>query len=288
MQVTVKAPAKLNLTLDSVGLREDGYHLLKTVMQTVDIADRLTVTAAPEGEITLQVGGADVGSLEKNTVTRAAKLFLAETGIRSGVFMSLEKCIPTQAGMGGGSADGGAALLALDRLFDTRLPMETLLDWGVRIGADVPFCMVGGTAFCQGVGEQITPLPALPACSIVLAQPAVGVSTAQAYARLDGQPLLDRPNHPAMLAALERGDLPAIGRQLANVFEPAIALPEVAAIRQQMAAYAPLGSRMTGSGSVVYALFDSPDAAEACCQFLKESWPVAMVCHPCGGPEFVG
>ena len=284
MQVTVQAPAKINLTLDMVGVREDGYHLLETVMQTVSIYDTLTATAAPAGEVTLTVEGAGVGPVEKNTALRAARLFFTHTGVEGGVAMTLTKRIPTQAGMGGGSADAAAALLALDALYGTRLPQETLLELGVQIGADVPFCLVGGTALCTGIGEQIQPLPAMPDCAVVIAQPAEGVSTAAAYAALDGAPLADRPNHPAMLVALTLRDLPAIGHQLANVFQSALAIPAVETIRRRMADFLPLGCRMTGSGSVVYGLFADDAAADECARALAADYPVATVCRPCQGP----
>lgn len=282
MQVTVQAPAKLNLTLDVVGVRPDGYHLLESIMQTVDICDTLTVTAAPAGNLSLTVEGADVGPVEKNTVLRAARVFFAETGIEGGAVMTLTKRIPSQAGMGGGSADGAAALLALDRLYKTQLTTRQLCQMGVQVGADVPFCIVGGTAMCAGIGEEITPLPPLPACYVVIAQPEERVSTPAAYAALDGAPLQDRPDHPATLTALETGDLAAVCRQVANVFEPALKLPGVAAIRRQMAEFAPLCSRMTGSGSVVYAIFDSRETAQACADRLAHTFSSVQVCRPCG------
>ena len=285
MQVTVQAPAKLNLTLDVVGVRPDGYHLLESIMQTVDICD--TLTAVPAADVTLAVEGADVGPMEKNIAYRAARLFFEQTGVTGGVSMTLTKRIPTQAGMGGGSADGAAALLALDRLYDTHLSTAQLCEMGVRIGADVPFCLVGGTALCTGIGEDIQPLPSLPDCYIVIAQPPEGVSTVAAYAALDSAPLRDRPDHPAALAALTAGDLPGLCRQAANVFEPALALPGVAAIRREMAAFSPLCCRMTGSGSVVYGVFDRAEDAEACARHLKPLFPVVLECRPCGGPQVI-
>ncbi len=278
MQVTVHAPAKINLTLDMVGLREDGYHLLKSVMQSVDCCD--TLVAKKAQSITLTVVGGAPCPVEKNTAYRAAQVFFRDTGIAGGVAMTLTKRIPQQAGMGGGSADAAAALLALNTLYDARLTQEQLLAMGVQIGADVPFCLVGGTVLCEGIGEILTPLPPLPDCFVVLAQPPEGVSTAEAYARLDSASLNDRPDHAGMLAALTAGDLAAVGKQLANVFEPALALPAVAAIRRDMAAFSPLGSRMTGSGSVVYALFADEAQATACAEQLAKAWPVAMVCRP--------
>ncbi len=283
MPIIVKAPAKINLTLDCMGLREDGYHLLKSVMQTVSLYDTLTLT--PANHITLTVEGADVGAVEKNTAYKAACLFFAETGVSGGVAIHLKKAIPTQAGMGGGSADAAGVLLGLNRLYGTHLTTAQLVAMGVHIGADVPFCLVGGTALCEGIGEVITPLPALPDCHIVIAQPADGVSTGEAYARLDSQPLRDRPAHEAMAAALTAGDLPAIGAAVANVFQPALAIPAVEAIGRDMAAFRPLGCRMTGSGSVVYALFDNETTAAACCDALAATWPVAALCHPCRGVE---
>ncbi len=281
MRVTVHAPAKINLTLDVVGTRADGYHLLKSVMQSVDCCD--TLTAEWAADVSLTVIGGDVCPTEKNTAYRAAQVFFRETGVDGGVHMTLTKRIPQQAGMGGGSADAAAALMALDKLYDTRLAQDELLAMGVQVGADVPFCLVGGTALCEGIGEIITPLPALPDCAVVIAQPSEGVSTAEAYARLDSTPLTDRPDHAAMVAALTAGNLPAVGAQLANVFEPAIALPSVEAIRRTMATFSPLGSRMTGSGSVVYALFADTVAAEKCAATLRETCPVSLVCHPAGG-----
>ncbi len=281
MQVTVQAPAKINLTLDVVGTRADGYHLLESIMQSVDCCDTLVVE--PADTITLTVIGGDVGPAEKNTVYRAASVFFADTGLNGGAAITLTKRIPQQAGMGGGSADAAATLLALNRLYDTQLSREQLIAMGVQVGADVPFCLIGGTALCEGIGEIITPLADLPDCAIVLAQPAEGVSTKEAYTRLDATPLRDRPDNAAMAAALVAGDLPTIGEQLANVFEPAIALPAVEDIRRVMADFAPLGSRMTGSGSVVYALFDNTAQAEACAAALGAIYPVAIVCHPSRG-----
>ncbi len=283
MTVTVHAPAKINLTLDVVGRREDGYHLLESIFQAVGIVDTLAATRTPAG-ITLTVEGSDPCPVEKNTAYRAATAFFAHTGLAGGVDMVLEKHIPMQAGMGGGSADAAAVLLALDRLYDTHLPREELLALGLQVGADVPFCLTGGTAFVTGIGEQLHPLPPLPACAIVIAQPPEGVSTAAAYGALDAAVCLRRPDHRAALEALERGDLPGICRQAENVFEAVIALPGVAAIRRRMEDFAPLCSRMTGSGSAVFAVFADTAQAAACLTALQRDWPRAFLCRPCGGP----
>jgi len=185
--------------------------------------------------------------------------------------------------MGGGSADAAAVLWALDRLYDTRLSREALCRMGVQVGADVPFCVIGGTAFVTGIGEGIRPLPSLPHCHIVIAQPEEGISTAAAYAAIDQADSLCHPDHAAALAALEAGDLPALCRQAENVFEQVTALPGVTAIQREMEVFAPLCCRMTGSGSAVFAVFADETAAQACLSRLRETYPTAFLCHPCGG-----
>ncbi len=282
MQVIVHAPAKINLTLDVVGVRADGYHLLESVMQSVDCYDTLTATAT-DGALTLEVLGAPPCPAEKNTAYRAAQVFLRETGIKGGAALTLTKRIPQQAGMGGGSADAAAALLALDRLYDTRLSVDKLCAMGVQVGADVPFCVLGGTAMVTGIGEGLRSLPALPDCHIVIAQPVDGVSTAAAYAALDRAPIPQHPDNPAVVDALHRGDLGSVCAGVFNVFEPATAIDGVAAIRRRMTEFSPLASQMTGSGSAVFAIFDNAAQAGACADALAGEFPVAFVCRPCGG-----
>ncbi len=188
--------------------------------------------------------------------------------------------------MGGGSADAAGVLVALDALYDTRLDTAALCRIGLTVGADVPFCLVGGTAYVTGIGEEIAPLPALPDCAIVVAQPDEGVSTAAAYAALDRAVPARRPDHTALLAALRQGDLAGVCRAGANVFEEALALSSVAAIRDRMAAHRPLLCQMTGSGSAVFAVFPPARAADAtaCRDDLARDWPGAFLCAPCAGP----
>ena len=282
MQVTVHAPAKINLTLDVVGVRADGYHLLESVMQSVDCCDTLTARAT-DGVLTLEVLGAPPCPAEKNTAYRAAQVFLRETGIKGGAVLTLKKRIPQQAGMGGGSADAAAALLALDKLYDTNLTTEQLCVMGLQVGADVPFCVLGGTAMVTGIGEGLKSLPALPDCHIVIAQPADGVSTAAAYAALDRAPMPHHPDNAVVVDALRRGDLGGVCAEVFNVFEPATAIDGVTAIRRRMAQFHPLASQMTGSGSAVFAIFDNADKAQACADALGREFPVVFTCRPCGG-----
>lgn len=283
MTVTVKAPAKLNLTLDVIGVREDGYHLLESIMQTVDRYD--TLTATPAAEITLTVTGGHPCPVEKNTAYKAAQVFFRETGLSGGVAMTLTKAIPQQAGMGGGSADAAAALWALDRLYGTHLPVEALCRMGVQVGADVPFCVLGGTAFVTGIGEGLRPLPPLPDCTMVVAKPDEGISTVEAYAAIDRAATLRRPDNVDAIAALYAGDLLGVCRQAINAFEEVTALPGVQAIRRTMETFSPLCSRMTGSGSAVFAVFADDRQAVACARRLEEDWPTVFLCRPCAGVE---
>lgn len=285
MRLTVLAPAKINLTLDVTGRRPDGYHELVSIFQTVDCCDSITLTERAE-TVTLDTPGCTPCPPENNTAYRAAQLFFAHTGMKAGVSITLHKHIPQQAGMGGGSADAAAVLAGLNRLYEAGLSREELADLGVRIGADVPFFVTGGTALVTGIGEKIDPLPSLPPVYIVVAQPAEGVDTAGAYRRLDDSPVLHRPDHRAAVEALEKQDWPALWAQVCNVFEPALALPGVAAIRREMEAFRPLAGQMTGSGSAVFGLFGEESAARQCAARLGAQFPVAFVCRPCDGIAF--
>ena len=282
MSVSFLAPAKINLTLDVVGTREDGYHLLESIFQSVNVYDVVTVRRRLGRRITLTAHGCDC-PVEKNTAYKAAKAFFAYTDLKKGVHLTLHKHIPQQAGMGGGSSDAAAVLVALNKLFKTNLTTGQLCEIGLTVGADVPFCIVGGTAYVTGIGEGIQPLPALPDCTIVVAQPAQGISTKEAYAAVDNAEILARPDNAAAIAALEAGDLKGVCAQAINVFESATQLEGVADIRRRMDAFNPLCSQMTGSGSCVFAIFEDEDAAETCLKELQKDYPTAFICYPCGG-----
>lgn len=282
MQVTVYAPAKINLTLDVVGVREDGYHLLESIFQSVSVYDKIVVKKKWGRGVKLIADDCRCPA-EKNTAYKAAVAFFRYTGIKKGVKIKLEKHIPQQAGMGGGSADAAGVLWALNRLFDTRLTVGQLCEIGLTVGADVPFCVMGGTAFVTGIGEGLLPLPKLPDCYIVVAQPEEGVSTKEAYAAVDTAEIVARPDNAAAIAALKEGDLAGVCKQAVNVFESATALKEIAEIRRRMAEYKPLCSLMTGSGSCVFAIFDDRDSAMDCQLDLRDDYPTAFVCRPCNG-----
>lgn len=284
MALRVFAPAKVNLTLDILGRRRDGYHEIATIMQAVDLGDTVTLTPNDSGHLSLSVRGASLPLDNKNTAYAAAQQFFRRTGLsRYGLHIALDKQVPMQAGMAGGSADAAAVLVGLNALTAANLSLDELCELGARVGADVPFCIVGGTAMATGTGTDLTPYPAMPDCAIVLVKPPVGVSTAAAYAAIDNAPMLYRPDNDSMYRALQQGRLPRVGQLLCNVFEHALALPEVEQLVSEMRAFSPLGCCMTGSGSVVFALFEDDAEATRCAAAMREAYAEVFVCHPFGG-----
>lgn len=279
MPFTVKANAKINLTLDITGKREDGYHFLRMVMQSVTLCDTLTLRTEGKG-IRLFCDRSEIPCNELNTVYKAASAFFAHTGINPNLTVHIDKAIPSQAGLGGGSADAAAVLLALNQIYGVGLPEQTLCEIGLKIGADVPFCVVGGTALAEGIGEKLTALPALPPCSIVICKPPVGVDTKRAYALADAASKKESGFSAAMLDAVRKGDLGAVARNLGNEFEQVMHLAEAAHIKNAMLRHGALGACMTGSGSAVFGIFEEDGKAVSCQSALKGVYPEAFVCEP--------
>lgn len=283
MSIAVKAPAKINLVLDVVGRREDGYHLLQTVFQTVDWYDRITVDFAD----TIQVlcdGGAPQD--ESNTAYRAASLFLEHTGRQEGYRITVEKNIPMQAGLAGGSADAAGTLVALNRLTNADLSLDTLCELGAKIGADVPFCIRGGTALGTGTGTTLQPLPAFEKGHIVIVKPTGGVSTPEAYRLVDATPNLFHPSVAAFCEALQNGDWAAMTTFVGNSFEQALALPDCLAARERLLQNGAAAACMSGSGSAVFGLFDSENTADKCASAMSQQYAQVCVCRPCAGIVF--
>ena len=282
MTVTVFAPAKVNLTLDVLGRRPDGYHEIATVMQAVDLGDTVTLTPDRSGRVSVEVKGARLPLDRHNTAVAAALAYLRRVGkTRYGVKITLDKKVPMQAGMAGGSADAAGVLVGLDQLTGGNLGLQALCELGADVGADVPFCVMGGTALATGTGTRLTPLTPLPDCWILAVKPPVGVSTAAAYMAIDSAPMLYRPDNDGMCRALQQGRLPRIGRLMCNVFEHALALPEVETAVGAVREFAPLGCCMTCSGSVVFALFGEEQAAGTCADALREQgYDRVYVCRP--------
>lgn len=278
--VTRTAPAKINLGLDITGTRADGYHLLETVFQAVSIADTVTVALTESPEITLTCDVPAVPCNPKNIAWKAAQRYREAAGLQSGVQIQILKRIPMEAGMGGGSTDGAAVLLALQELTGNALPQEKLLEIAVSLGADVPFFLYGGTAYGAGIGEKLEPLPLFSTDCLVIAKGTAGVSTAQAYGAIDA---LQNPEHPPvqqLRKALEAGGTAAeIAPLCGNLFELAVELEEVQQIRSTMLEQGAFCSVMTGSGAAVFGLFPNRESAESACAVLRKQVPFAEVCH---------
>lgn len=273
----VKAYAKINLTLDVIGRREDGFHTLDTVMQTISLYDEVELLRGKAPGIRLRTDKAYLPVDEKNTAYRAARLFLERRGLeREGLEIALTKWIPSRSGMGGGSADAAAVLRGLNQLFEAGMSLEELQALGAQVGADVPFCVRGGCCRCTGVGEVLEPLPSLPDCVLVVCKPPAGMSTPRAYALIDRYPLLKKRATPGMIEALEAADLRLIARRLANRFDETMGLTQVRAIEKTMFSAGALGAMMTGSGSAVYGIFNGVKQAENCAALLNEKGEVFL------------
>ncbi len=256
--MSIKAPAKINLSLDVLYKRPDGYHEVKMVMTTIDLADRIELVALPEEDaIRIVSQNRFVPDDCRNLAYQAAKLLKETFSIRQGVAISITKHIPVAAGLAGGSSDAAATLRGLNKLWQLGLTLDELAELGAKIGSDVAFCVYGGTALATGRGEVITPIASPPPCWVVLAKPPIGVSTAEVYRNLE----LERVSHPdvdAMVRAIERQDYAAICRLVGNVLEEVTLkkYPEVAHIKEQMKRFGADAVLMSGSGPTVFGLIE--------------------------------
>ncbi len=288
--IALKAFAKINLSLDITGRLENGYHLLNTVMQSVSLCDTVTITAGgPDSGIALSCSVPDLCSPEQNTACKAADLFFRRCGIAPAVSIHIEKQIPSQAGLAGGSADAAAVLHGLNNLFQTGLTPEQLCQIGVQIGADVPFCVLGGTMRAAGIGELLSPLPPLPPCHIVICKPAVSVSTQKAYETVDRAAVLQRPDTEALCRALEQQNLDAVAQNMKNVFQEAMAIDQTQSIAAQMTQEGALGACMSGSGSALFGIFKTEQQALVCARRLHQQFDAVFVCRPttCGTEQYI-
>ena len=260
----IKAHAKINLGLDVTGKRQDGYHLVKMVMQAIDLCDLVTLEKTGEG-ITLTCDSKEIPLGEDNLAFRAAMLMRKEYHIPLGVHIHLEKKIPMAAGLAGGSTDAAAVIKGICRLFDLDIPLARLMELGLQLGADIPFCLVGGTTLAEGIGEKITPLAPLPHCHILLAKPEAGVSTKYVYEHLDAQVLQKHPDIDGMAAALCQSSLQGVLDRLENVLETVTipALPVIDALKARMPSLGAAGSLMSGSGPTVFGIFPAGQEAQA-------------------------
>lgn len=277
----VKAYAKLNLTLDILGRRDDGYHEMQMVMQSIGLCDELTVTPAGgpgRTSTTLSYLPCD----ERNLARQAARAFRAATGSKLAVDIDIVKRIPVCAGMGGGSSDAAAVLRAMNELSGAGLSRRELAEIGGTVGSDVPYCVLGGTMLAEGRGERLRPLPPLPPCHVVVCKPAFSISTPQLFAAADAERLRLHPDTAGMLQALERGNLEDAARRLYNVFTdvlPPQRGKEIRAIAGTLLSFGALGSCMSGTGPTVFGLFQDAQAANAAYASLAGSYADTFLCR---------
>lgn len=259
-RISLRAFAKVNYALEVRGLRDDGYHEISSVFQSVSLADELEIERTQGGfELLFEPEGVEVGPLEENTVYKAWASLWEASGHELPVRIRLHKKIPAGAGLAGGSADAAAVLLGMNELFELGLGVEELRRIGARIGADVPFCVSGGTALGEGVGEILTPLPAPPEHRLLLAKPDRSADTGGIYRAHDRRRAPDKTCVEPVIAALRSGDLPTLAGAVGNVLEPVTAelVPEVAEYKREMLRAGALAAAMTGSGTAVYGIFDA-------------------------------
>lgn len=275
-EFTIQAPAKLNLTLDVLGRREDGYHDLKMVMQSITLADRLTLRPGRAPGIQVSSSFHFLPTGEKNLAGKAAVCFYQALGRPArDLDISITKHVPVCAGMAGGSSDAAAVLRALNRLEGAPFSPEELAHVGEAVGSDVPYCVLGCTALAQGRGEVLTPLSPLPHCWVVACKPDFPVSTPELFARIDSCRIRRRPDADGLMAALEQGDLMEVARRMYNVFEdvlPERQLARVADIKNTLIQQGALGANMSGTGPTAFGLFSSQSQAQAAYDVLKQRY----------------
>lgn len=271
-EIRLKAMAKINLGLDVLRKREDGYHEVRMIMQTIRLFDRITIYRTEDPQIRVRTNLHYLPVNEDNLVYRAAKLLLDEFPTGKGVLIELNKYIPVAAGLAGGSADAAAVLVGVNRMFGLRLGKRQLMERALQIGADVPFCVMRGTALAEGIGEKLTPLPAMPDCSIVVAKPKVYVSTKAVYGNLKADEIREHPDIDGQIEALKQGDLKGLAKRMGNVLET-VTVPEypvIGQIKERMLEHGALNAMMSGSGPTVFGLFTDREKARTVCGVLRE------------------
>ena len=281
--LTLTAPAKLNLTLDVLGRRADGYHEMKMIMTSVSLQDRLTLELEEGEGLSLRTNLGFLPLDERNLAAAAALALARETGAQLGkLTIALEKEVPVCAGMAGGSSDAAAVLRCLNRVLGLGLTGGELARIGAAVGSDVPYCVLGGTALATGRGEEIAPLPPLPGCWVVLAKPDFPISTPELFARLDTQKVRCHPDTAGVISALKGGDLPGVARRLFNVFEevlPSRKRDRVEELKNLLLQHGALGASMSGTGPTVFGLFDDEERAKLAHEATKSLCRDAFLCR---------
>lgn len=282
MKISVKAYAKINLLLDILSRFENGYHNLFMIMQSVGLYDVVTVEETDDGSITIACEKEGVPTDERNIAWKAAESFFSFTGIENkGISITIEKNIPHAAGLAGGSADGAAVIVALNKIYGAELSYLELVEIGLKVGADVPFCIFGSTRLSQNIGDVLSELPPIPDCSIVICKPKQDVPTGNAYKIYDeNAERIRHPDNMGMLRAVLEKDLEKICYLTNNVFEQVIEVCDRAYIKGVMRKFNAKAACMSGSGPTVFGIFDNDDDANKACEELKKSIDETYLCRP--------
>ena len=277
--IRLKARAKINLGLDVLGKREDGYHEVRMVMQTIGIYDRLILTKIPEEEIRITSNLAFLPVNENNLIYKAIKLLKDEYHFPGGVSVDLNKFIPVAAGMAGGSTDAASTMFGVNRLFGLNLSMGKMMELGVRLGADVPYCVMRGTALAEGIGEKLTRITPVPHMWILIAKPQINVSTRLVYEQLDMGGIQKHPDIDGIIRAIEAQDVVRIAQSMGNVLENVTVplYPVIETIKQDMLSHGAINAMMSGSGPTVFGIFPDEQTTLACRAFLKEKGDARQV-----------
>jgi 4-diphosphocytidyl-2-C-methyl-D-erythritol kinase len=270
--VTLKALAKINLGLDVLGRRENGYHDVRMVMQTIYLYDNVTMEKTEEAGIQLECNLFYLPVDETNIAYKAAKLLMDEFDIKEGVRIVLDKHIPVAAGLAGGSANAAAVLVGMNRLFSLGLSQQQLMERGVSLGADVPYCVMRGTVLAEGIGEILTPLPPLPKCYVLIAKPGISVSTKTVYEKLDSQEISEHPDIDGILEGLDKQDIYKVASSMGNVLETVTIgdYPIIEEIKDVMKEEGALNAMMSGSGPTVFGIFDDKSKARQAQERMRQ------------------
>ena len=269
----LKAMAKINLGLDVLGKREDGYHEVRMIMQTIRMYDILDIRKTRRPGIVLTTNLPFIPTDQRNLVYKAAQMLMEEFDVEEGLSIKLRKFIPVAAGMAGGSSDAAAAFVGVNRMFHLGLTEEQLMERAVKVGADVPYCIMRGTALAEGIGEKLTRLPEVPKCYVLIGKPGINVSTKTAYENLRLDAIQRRPDIDGMIAAIRNQDLRSITEKMENVFEPGIMekYPVISEIEKFMEERGALKAMMSGSGPTVFGIFEDREKMFAASEALKKS-----------------
>ena len=271
-QIELKALAKINLGLDVLGRRENGYHDVRMIMQSIFLYDEVRIEKKEAAGIEVETNLKFLPVGEDNRAYKAAKLLIDEFGIGEGVRITLRKHIPVAAGLAGGSSNAAAVLFGMNRIFRLGLSQKDLMERGVKLGADVPYCIMRGTVLAEGIGEELKRLPAMPKCTVLIAKPPISVSTKTVYEALDSKEITEHPDIDGIIKGLELGNLKMIADSMGNVLEKVTVPmhPEIEEIKQEMKEAGALGAMMSGSGPTVFGLFESRAAARAAQRNIRE------------------